>query len=251
MNRIPLIAGNWKMHKTAREAAVFIQALAPLIGNLKRRVFIAPPFTALEAAAQAARGTQIAIGAQNMYDLPEGAFTGEISSGMLKAAGACFVILGHSERRIYFRETNADINRKVKRALSEKLTPLLCIGETLEEREKGMTHQVLGKQLEECLKGISVEALAPLIIAYEPVWAIGTGRAATPKLANEAHRECRSLLTNKWGKAFSCQTSLLYGGSVSPDNIGALMEESDIDGVLVGRAALEVNTFAQLVRFLA
>lgn len=249
MKRVPLIAGNWKMHKTAREAVDFIDELSPLIASAQRRVYLAPSFTALEAACDAAKGTKIQIGAQNMHPCIDGAYTGEVSAQMLLAAGASFVILGHSERRIHCGETNALINSKIKRALAAGLIPLLCIGETLEEREKGETRSVLCRQLQECLHEVLTPSLASIIVAYEPIWAIGTGKAATPQLAQQAHQFCRQFVEERWGKRTAQELYLLYGGSVKPDNIAALMAEVDIDGVLVGGAALEVDSFAKLVNY--
>jgi triosephosphate isomerase len=243
MNRIPCIVGNWKMYKTGAEARTFVAALAPEISATKRRVMLAVPFTAIEAA----KGTKIAIGAQNMHDQVEGAFTGEISARMLKASGATFVLLGHSERRQYFLETNPFIHRKLMRALHEGLTPILCIGELLQERESGNHEKVLKLQLEECLQGLNAAQAAQVIIAYEPVWAIGTGKTATPEIAEGVHRFIRHWLGERFGKETSEKISLLYGGSVKPDNIAALMQQPDIDGVLVGGASLDVKSFAQII----
>lgn len=249
MNRVPLIAGNWKMYKTDAEARAFISALIPQIASAKRRVFIAAPFTALTGAADAAKGTQVSVGAQNMHDQVEGAFTGEISAGMLKSCGASFVILGHSERRQHFAETNSFIHRKLVRALSEGLTPILCIGESLHERESGKCDEVLKLQLEECLQKLTVSQVTQCVIAYEPVWAIGTGKAATPEIAQEVHQMIREWLEMRFGRECSLKMCLLYGGSVKPDNIAELMQQTDIDGVLVGGAALDVNSFAQIVNY--
>ncbi len=249
MKRIPLIAGNWKMYKTQREAQAFIAELSPLVASAQRRIFIAPPFTAIEAVVAASKGTKIIVGAQNVHDAQEGAFTGEISSRMLKAIGASFVIIGHSERRTLFSETNDWINRKLKRVLAEGLIPILCIGETLEQRNAGSTDAVLTDQLLECLQGITLDALSSVIVAYEPIWAIGTGRTATPEMAQAVHRKCRQVVEDKWGREASEELYLLYGGSVKPDNIAALMQEPDIDGVLVGGAALDPKSFAQIINF--
>jgi triosephosphate isomerase len=241
MKRAPIIAGNWKMYKTAAEAASFVTALAPLVSESSASVWIAPPFTAIHAAASAAKGTQITIGAQNMSDAVEGAFTGEISSRMLLEAGARFVLLGHSERRQLFHETDALIHRKLKRAFADELLPILCVGESEQERREGKTKQVLERQLSACLEGIDPQEL---VIAYEPLWAIGTGKTATPEIAQEAHAICRALLNRLWGR----QISILYGGSVKPDHIADLMQMPDIDGVLVGGASLEVASFAKMVQ---
>lgn len=245
MTRTPLIVGNWKMFKTASEARASIQALLPLIASSPRQVFIAPPFTAIAAAVESAKGSRLGIGAQNMHDASEGAFTGEVSAAMLKDLGASFVILGHSERRSHFLESNAFIYRKVERALEAKLIPILCIGETQEQRDRNQTLSVLQTQLKECLGGIS--DLSSVIIAYEPIWAIGTGKTATPAMAQEVHRACRQLIEQEWGKGLAQQIRLLYGGSVKADNISTLMKEPDIDGVLVGGASLDPKGFAQII----
>lgn len=230
-----IIAGNWKMHKTAGEAKKFVNELAPKVRG--SRVLLAVPFTAL----QAAQGTAIEIGAQNMHDAPEGAFTGEISAQMLWDAGATFVILGHSERRHLFGETNGFIHRKVQRAIEEEIQPLLCIGETEEERAHGRTADVLKRQLDECLKDVDLEKM---ILAYEPVWAIGTGKTATPEIAAEAHHLCRTHMGAQ-GKG----VSILYGGSVKPETMKPLMQQPDVNGVLVGGASLDVETFAKIVNW--
>jgi triosephosphate isomerase (TIM) len=234
-----MIVGNWKMYKTATEAREFIRQLIPFIKNSSRRVFLAVPFTDLPSSVEAAKGSAIVVGAQNMHDAEEGAFTGEISAAMLKDAGAQFVILGHSERRQLFHETDDWINRKVKRALKEKLTPILCIGESEQQREKGATKEVLAFQLEAALLGIPQKDRESLVIAYEPIWAIGTGKAATPEDAEEAHAFCRTLLPQK--------IPILYGGSVKTENIRSLLNEPNINGVLVGGASLNVTTFAKMI----
>lgn len=245
MDRIPIIAGNWKMYKTTEEARAFIGSLASHVGP-ERRVLLGVPFTALEGAVQAARGSRIEIGAQNMHDMVEGAFTGEISARMLKTSGVSFVILGHSERRQLFGETNAFIHRKVVRALQKGLLPILCIGELLQERESGKHLDVLKLQLEDCLHGVNAEQV---VIAYEPVWAIGTGKTATPEVAQEVHAFIRAWLGQKYGSSSARKISILYGGSVKPDNIGALMGQDDIDGVLVGGASLEVEAFVKIINY--
>ncbi len=249
MNRTPLIVANWKMHKTAKEAREFVLALIPEIASSVPRIFIAPPFTAINAAADAARGTRISIGAQNMYDKREGAFTGEVSAQMLKSSGASFVILGHSERRHYFGETDSFICHKVITALQEGLTPILCIGELLEAREAGVQENVLKSHLEQCMQGLDSAMAVQVVIAYEPVWAIGTGKTATPQMAQDAHCFIRQWLETCFGRECSEKICLLYGGSVKPDNIGLLMEQIDIDGVLVGGASLDVKSFAQIINY--
>jgi triosephosphate isomerase (TIM) len=249
MNRVPLIAGNWKMHKTAAEAREFISALLPKTTSAQRRIFLAVPFTAIESAMDAAKGTKISIGAQNMHDLPEGAYTGEISARMLKASGASFVILGHSERRQYFAETNSFIHRKLARALQEGLIPILCIGELAHDRESGDHLKILKRQLEECLQDLNADQIIQIAIAYEPVWAIGTGKTATPEIAQAVHSFIRNWLEERYSIDCAEKICLIYGGSVKPDNIISLMQQTDIDGVLVGGAALEVKSFAQIVNF--
>jgi triosephosphate isomerase len=249
MNRIPLIVGNWKMHKTTVEAEKFITTLRQQVEGTQRRVYLAVPFTSMSIAVQAAKGSRIGIGAQNMHDQVEGAFTGEISSHMLKDCGATFVILGHSERRQQFIETNSFIHRKLLRALHDGLTPILCIGELQYEREGGEHERVLTLQLEEAFQGVNTDQAAQVVIAYEPVWAIGTGLTATPQVAQATHRFIRTWLENRFGLDLSERICLLYGGSVKPDNITSLMQQTDIDGVLVGGASLDVKTFAQIVNY--
>jgi triosephosphate isomerase (TIM) len=249
MNRIPLIVGNWKMYKTSAEARAFVSALSPLIATAQRRTLLAVPFPAIEAAVDAAKGSKIAIGAQNMHDQSEGAFTGEVSARMLKGSGASFVILGHSERRQFFAETDAFIHRKVLRALQDGLMPILCIGEMPHERDSGKHELVLKHQLEECLKGMTPEQAGRIVIAYEPIWAIGTGKTATPEIAQAVHSFIRNWLESRFGVESAEKISLLYGGSVKPDNISSLMAQADIDGVLVGGASLEAKSFAQIVNY--
>ncbi len=249
MNRIPLIAGNWKMYKTTVEAQAFIAALSPMISSKERNVFLAVPFTSIEGAVKASQGTSICIGAQNMHDQKDGAFTGEISGRMLKSSGAAFVILGHSERRQYFSETNSFIHSKLLSALQEGLIPILCVGEHLSHRECGEHEKVLELQLEECLQEISVETASKIVIAYEPVWAIGTGKTATCDVAQAAHGFIRQWLEKRFGKECAAKMSIIYGGSVKPDNISSLMQQNDIDGVLVGGAALDPASFAQIINY--
>lgn len=248
MTRIPLIAGNWKMHKTAEESVAYIRALNNVLILNETRVFLAVPFTAIEQASAAAHGTRITIGAQNMHDAEEGPFTGEISASMLKAAGAQFVILGHSERRKLFGETSEFINRKVHRAFNEGIIPILCVGETLEQRQQESVQHVLSKQLKEALNGLDASQIPELIIAYEPVWAIGTGKSATPDIAQEVHRMIRLFLEHSYGNKVAERVCLLYGGSVNPGNIAELMKEPDIDGALVGGASLDVAAFARMIQ---
>jgi triosephosphate isomerase len=249
MHRIPLIAGNWKMHKTAAEAKEFIAALSKETASVERRIFLAVPFPAMESAVDVAKGTKISIGAQNMHDQLEGAYTGEVSARMLKASAVSFVILGHSERRQLFAENNAFIHRKLLRALQEGLIPILCIGETIHERESGGYWNILKLQLEECLHGLNADQLAQVIIAYEPVWAIGTGKTATPEMAQSIHSFIRNWIEDQYSIECSERVCLIYGGSVKTDTIASLMQQTDIDGVLVGGASLDVRSFAQIVNY--
>jgi triosephosphate isomerase (TIM) len=247
MERRPIIAGNWKMYKTASEAKAYVQELAPMVGGARADVLLAVPFTALSAASASAKETGIQVGAQNMHDAEEGAFTGEISARMLKDAGARFVILGHSERRLLFHEENPFIHRKLKRALNDGLLPILCIGESQQERDQGKAEQVLHRQLSACLEGLRPEQVGQIVIAYEPVWAIGTGKTATPEIAQEAHLQCRGFIAKTWGKETAASTRILYGGSVKPETIAKLMAQPDIDGALVGGASLDPATFAKII----
>lgn len=243
------IIGNWKMHMGASETATFVQDLLPKIGETTTFVGIAPPFTSIEAAVTEAEKSYLNIGAQNMSEFPKGAYTGEISSNMLKEGGVSFVILGHSERRFHFHEDDQMIHRKVKWALQEELLPILCIGESQEERDQELTEKVLTHQLSEALKDFSKKELENLVIAYEPVWAIGTGKTATPDIAQETHHLIRSFIKKEWGEEVGERIPILYGGSVKPENTAALMAEADIDGALVGGASLEVESFAKIIAF--
>ena len=246
--RIPLIAGNWKMHKTglqAVEAASQLQGLVEHATDVE--VMIAPTFTALYQVAQALKGGSIALGAQNLYWEKQGAFTGETSAEMLVDAGCSHVIIGHSERRLFFGETDASVNRKIRAALSAGLIPVFCIGETEAQREAGETFSVLDKQVRDGLKDFVFDDLSGLVIAYEPVWAIGTGKTASREQAQEAHQYIRSLLDTLFGKPFASAVRILYGGSVKPNNVQALMEMPDVDGALVGGASLDPETFSKLV----
>lgn len=247
--RSTIVAGNWKMYKTIEEAVDYVKELAPMVQESPVQVYIAVPFTAIKQVAEQTQGGKIIIGAQNMNDATEGAFTGEIAGRMLKDAGAQFVIIGHSERRHIFNEDNAFINRKVKRALADGLQPILCIGETLEEREAGKTEEVLETQLTQSLADINKEQMGNMIIAYEPVWAIGTGKTATPEQAQEIHQFCRGIIEKMYNKTIANKTVILYGGSVKPENAKALMDKPDIDGVLVGGASLKIESFSQIVNY--
>ena len=244
------MAGNWKMYKNAAETAAFFEAFRPLVeGREDRDVVICPPFVNLPAAVAAAEGSKIEIGGQDMYWAKEGAFTGEVSASMLLGVGCKWVIIGHSERRQYFGETDETVNQKVAAALEAGLNPILCIGERLEEREAGKTEPVLLAQMKGGFGKMTAEQLARITIAYEPVWAIGTGKTATPQMAQEAHRYIRSMIARQYGFAPAGQIRVLYGGSVKPDNAKGLMEQPDIDGALVGGASLDAAGFASIVGY--
>lgn len=246
--RIPLIAANWKMFKTVHEAVVFVKEFRGTVKDLHDvEVVIAPPFTALHAVAEAARNTPLCVAAQDVYWEREGAFTGEISAAMIKEAGAEYVIVGHSERRRLFGETDATVNRKLQAALGAALTPIVCIGETLEEREAGQTMPVLDRQIKQGFDGVTGEQVASLVIAYEPVWAIGTGRNATPQQAGEAHAHIRSRVRQWFGGSAADACHVIYGGSVKPDNIHELVTLPDVDGALVGGASLDIKGFTDIV----
>jgi triosephosphate isomerase len=246
--RIPFIAGNWKMYKTVHEAVVFVKELRSAVKDVADvEIVVAPPFTAVHAAAEAARNTNIAIAAQNLHWEREGAFTGEVSPLMVKEAGAEFVIVGHSERRRLFGETDVIVNRKTIAALGAELTPIVCIGETLEERERDETLAVLDRQIKDGLDRITAAQVSEIVIAYEPVWAIGTGRTATAAQAGEAHAHIRKRLRQWFGGDAADQCHVIYGGSVKPDNIRELIAEEDVDGALVGGASLDVRSFAEIV----
>ena len=247
MKRDRYAVGNWKMYKTIEETVNFIKGLIPLVKEASCHVYLAVPFTSINAAAEAVKGSNIVIGAQNMNDATEGAFTGEIAAKMLLDAGAKFVILGHSERRHLFNETNDFINRKVKRALTDGIQPIVCVGETLEEKNAGQAQDVITKQITESLKDVTDEQLGTIVLAYEPVWAIGTGQTATPEIAEEMHQYCRKVIEQHWNPEISGKLSLLYGGSVRPDNAKELGSQPDIDGVLVGGASLSLDSFSKIV----
>jgi len=248
-SRPAVIVGNWKMYKTAEDTAEFIKQLIPLVADSPATVFLAVPFTSIRLASDLAKEHNIVIGAQNMNDASEGAFTGEIAAKMLIDAGAKFVIVGHSERRQIFKEDDAFINRKIKRALESDLIPILCIGETLEEREAGKTEDVIKFQLTHALEEVTGEQILNVLIAYEPLWAIGTGKTATPELAEEIHQICRSHIKEMWNEEIAEQVVIMYGGSVKPSNARSLMGQKDIDGLLVGGASLTVESFSQIVNY--
>ncbi len=246
MKRKFYAVGNWKMYKTVREAVSYLEELLPLIEGCEANLFLAVPFTSIASLALEAKQTPVAIGAQNLHEEKEGPFTGEISALMLKEAGAVFVLIGHSERRTLFGETEERIHRKVIRALQDDLQPILCVGESLQEREEGRTEEALKRQITSALQGVPKEEGAQLILAYEPVWAIGTGKTATAEIVQEVHLFCRSLLVHLWGKKVGGSISILYGGSVTPDNVAHLIAQEDVDGVLVGGASLDCLKFAKI-----
>lgn len=247
MAKRPWIIGNWKMYKTARQATDFVEQLLPLLEGVEADIGLAVPYTSIAPVSQFAKGSSLLVGAQNMHDAREGAFTGEIAALMLKEAGASFVLLGHSERRHTFQETDEMIQRKVKRALQDGLRPVLCVGETLVEREKKLQDEVLRRQLESALKEIPAEEVSHLLIAYEPVWAIGTGHAASAKQVGEAHGFCREVLAELFGKRKAATIPILYGGSVKPENAAEFLSEKEVDGVLVGGASLDPEGLASIV----
>jgi triosephosphate isomerase len=249
-NRKPLIAGNWKMYKTPDQAAETARQLVRGIGSVTDvDIMIAPTFIALAAVYASIKNSPIALGAQNLYWQDEGAYTGEISAPMLKSAGCRYCIIGHSERRQYFAETDETVNKKIKAAIKAGLQPIFCVGETEKERESGQTLSILDKQIKKGLEGLVLEQLDLLIIAYEPVWAIGTGKTATDDQAQEVHQFIRSLVKNNFGQALSDSVRILYGGSVKPDNIASLMAMPDIDGALVGGASLSAESFRKIIEF--
>jgi len=246
--RTPFLAANWKMFKTVDETVAYLREFCPLAAGVRAaEIVVAPPFTALRAAADAARGSNVRIAAQDCYWEREGAFTGEISVGMIKDAGASHVIIGHSERRRLFGDTDDSVNRKVRAVLGGGLTPIACVGETLEERDANLTLAVLDRQVDAALADLTPAQVASLVIAYEPVWAIGTGRNATPAQAGEAHAHIRKRLRGAFGPEGAAACRILYGGSVKPDNIKDLMALEDVDGALVGGASLTVPSFFAIV----
>ncbi len=248
MSRDRIVIGNWKMYKTAREAVDAVEQIAPLVEKCRTRAWLAVPFTAIAAAAECAKKTRLMIGAQNMHDARDGAFTGEISALMLLDAGAGFVLLGHSERRHLFGETDGFVHRKVLRALQDHLQPVVCIGETLGEREGGKTEEVLKKMIQAALSGVPEQEAKKIILAYEPLWAIGTGLTATPSVAQDAQAFCRKCLEDLFGQHTAGQICILYGGSVKADNVKELVSQKDIDGVLVGGASLDPKSFAAIIQ---
>ena len=248
-NRKPLIAGNWKMFKTSPEAIDTASRLAELTANANVDVMIAPPFTVLSVVAGAIKGSKVALGAQDLFWEVQGAFTGQISAPMLLSAGCSYVIIGHSERRQYFGETDETVNKKINAAVNADLIPVFCIGETERQRESKETFSVLDKQVKIGLKDFSSDHLGKLVIAYEPIWAIGSGKTATTGQAQEVHEFVRSLIAENFSDSLAESVRILYGGSVKPDNIKELMNMPDIDGALVGGASLKVEVFSEIVLY--
>jgi triosephosphate isomerase len=250
MGRLPFIAGNWKMNKTIGEALDLVRELKKGISGVKEvEVAVAPPFTALYAVHKVLEGSSIRLAAQNLYWEEKGAFTGEVSPLMLKEVGCYYVILGHSERRQLFGETDETVNRRIKAAIIQGLKVIFCIGETLKEREDGKTFSVIERQVEGGLKGLGDQEMENMVIAYEPVWAIGTGKTATPEQAEEVHRFIRGKLAKLYSREVSEEIRIQYGGSVTPENIKGLMNQPNIDGALVGGASLKAESFSKIVRF--
>jgi triosephosphate isomerase len=248
--RTPIIAGNWKMYKSTADTSAFFEKFRPLVAQSTHcEIVICPPFVNIPAAVSAARQTRIGIGGQNLHWAAEGAYTGEVSGPMLRAAGANWVIIGHSERRQYFGETDETVLKRTVAALAAELNPIVCVGERLEEREAERTNAVLEHQFSGGIAGLTPEQFDRIVIAYEPVWAIGTGKTATPEIAADAHRAIRNAVKNSFGVDAASKMRILYGGSVKADNIRGLMAQPEIDGGLVGGASLDANSFASIVNF--
>ncbi|AZV58594.1 triose-phosphate isomerase [Clostridium sp. AWRP] len=247
--RKAIIAGNWKMNKTVTEALKLVEELKPLVSDAKCDVVVCPPYVCLDAVVKAVKGSNIKVGAQNMHYEENGAYTGEVAPNMLKDIGIDFVIIGHSERRQYFNETDESINKKVKKAFAYDINPIVCCGETLEERESDVTEEVLGKQIKIDLAGLEKSQVEKLVVAYEPIWAIGTGKTATDKQANDTIAYIRSVIAKMYGRETAEKTRIQYGGSVKPATIKAQMAQSDIDGALVGGASLKSEDFAKIVNY--
>jgi triosephosphate isomerase len=248
--RIPIIAGNWKMHKSVKEALSLVEELCPLVDGIPHiEVVVCPPYTALYPVGGALAGKPVKLAAQDVFWEKQGAFTGQISPGMLVDAGCQYVIIGHSERRQYFGETDETVNKKIKAALAHGLTPILCVGETLEQREDGETELVVARQIDGGLTGLKQEQVAGMVVAYEPVWAIGTGRTASAEDANSVCDYIRRRIANLFGMETAQQVRIQYGGSVKPESIAELMAQSDIDGALVGGASLDAVTFSKIVKY--
>lgn len=250
MSRKALIAANWKMYKTPAEATQFVEAFLPLVsGHSRDEIALFPSVTSLATVVKAVAGSNVLAGLQNMHFAEDGAYTGETSAAMLKAVGATHTLIGHSERRQYFNETDEVVNRKLHTALKHGIVPVVCIGEVLAEREAGETGSVLKTQITGAFAGISAEQAAPIVIAYEPVWAIGTGKTATPEMAVEAHKIVRAEVARLLGAEVAAGVRILYGGSVKPENASSLLGEEEIDGALVGGASLKADSFAAIVHY--
>jgi triosephosphate isomerase (TIM) len=248
--RKKLIAANWKMHKTAQQAREFVAAFLPMArGHVRDEIVLCPPFLAIPEVVQAVAGSAVGVGGQDLFWEKDGAFTGAISAHMLRAAGCSHVIVGHSERRQFFGETDDTVNRKLRAALSGGLKPIVCVGEVLAEREAGLTDQVLRRQSSIAFREISAAEAHPIVVAYEPVWAIGTGKTATPELAAQAHQVIRSEAAKAFGENAAGALRILYGGSVKAENAAALMAQPEIDGALVGGASLDPKSFAAIVKY--
>jgi len=247
--RRPILAANWKMQKTTGEAEAFVRTFLPLVKNASGvDVVIAPPFTALERVAAALRGSEVALAAQNLNAEEEGAFTGEIAPRMIADLGCSYAIVGHSERRTLYGETNQGVSAKAAAVLAHQMRPIVCVGESLEQREGGRTSAVISSQIDESLSGLPGARAAEIVVAYEPIWAIGTGRTATPEMAQEVHAMIRDQLRSRFGEA-GAEIRIQYGGSVKPENVRVLMSQPDIDGALVGGASLEPESFSKIVHF--
>jgi triosephosphate isomerase len=248
--RVPIIAGNWKMNKTAVEARDLAAKLIPLVSSVRdREIVLGPPFTALASVSETIKGTNIALAAQNLHWEDKGAYTGEISAEMLLDLGCKYVIIGHSERRQYFGETDETVNKKLRQALNKGLLPIVCVGETLAEREAGKVSEVIDRQVAGALTGITAAEMQKIVVAYEPVWAIGTGKTASPQQANEVHVLIRQKVRTLYHPEIAEDLRIQYGGSVTPENVSTLMAMPDIDGALVGGASLKPESFAALVKF--
>ena len=246
--RTPIIAGNWKMNNTIAATKALVTELIPLVKDAKAEVVICTPYTDLATAVELTKGTNIKVGAENVHWAEKGAFTGEISADMLLELGVTYVIIGHSERRQYFGETDQTVNARVKAALAKGLKPIICVGETLEEREGGKVEEVLVRQTTEAFKDVAKEDLANVVVAYEPVWAIGTGKTATPEMAEETHKFIRKVCAELYGEALAEEAVIQYGGSMKPENSQQLVAQKDIDGGLIGGAALKADSFHDLVK---
>lgn len=249
---MPLLAGNWKMHKTVKESLNLVEQLKKACGEVKdREILVCPPFLSITSLKESLHGSNIKLGAQNLFWEMQGAFTGEVSGSMLKEAGCDYCIIGHSERRQYFGETDQTVQKKMKAAFQFGLIPIVCVGETLNEREGNIYFKVVEKQIQEGAKSLNADEAVKLVVAYEPVWAIGTGKTATPGQAEEMHAFIRTNLTNLYGKEIADKIRILYGGSIKPDNVDSLMAQPDIDGGLVGGASLKSEDFSRIVKYVS